>query len=230
MKTKILQNTKSIILALILTLCVGYVSASSTWVGPSVAAPGNNTDTPLNTGSTAQTKNGNLNVHNGYLQAYSDSGPYGLLNYGGYGVYTNNSVYASGPSNNWAGVFSGGGPYGIYTINSSGYYDYLAYSSWGLLTNGNVNASDYYIGATGQWLSTALSNLTNGYASSAGSVGGITGRQTAVYSCPEIYYGGGCYGWQNECIGQLSASSTCQVCSGGSWVRTGCSFAGYLTN
>ncbi|MFA6353620.1 MAG: hypothetical protein WCW93_01670 [Candidatus Paceibacterota bacterium] len=62
MKTKIIQNTKSIILALILTLCVGYVSASSTWNNPPAGTvpPANNTDAPINTGASSQFKDGNL--------------------------------------------------------------------------------------------------------------------------------------------------------------------------
>jgi len=62
MKTKILQNTKSIILALILTLCVGYVSASSTFTNPPTGAtPATyNTDAPINTGASGQMKDGNL--------------------------------------------------------------------------------------------------------------------------------------------------------------------------
>jgi|SRR3989344_8905412 len=54
MKTKtkinIVQNIKSIILALILVAGVGYVSAYSTWVGPTTTPPGNNVDAPINTG------------------------------------------------------------------------------------------------------------------------------------------------------------------------------------
>ena len=52
----------SIILALILTLCVGYVSASSTWVGPTANPTGGNTDTPLNVGSSIQNKAGPLTL------------------------------------------------------------------------------------------------------------------------------------------------------------------------
>jgi hypothetical protein len=61
MKTKIIQNAKTIILALILTLCVGYVSASS-WTGPTAAAPLGNTDTPINAGNAPQIKKGNLDI------------------------------------------------------------------------------------------------------------------------------------------------------------------------
>jgi hypothetical protein len=50
MKTKITQNLKSIILALILVAGVSYVSAYSTWSDPTAAAPGNNADAPINTG------------------------------------------------------------------------------------------------------------------------------------------------------------------------------------
>ena len=60
MKQKIIQNIKSIILALILVVGVSFVSAIGTWSGPTAPAPGNNTDTPLNTGSSNQIKAGNL--------------------------------------------------------------------------------------------------------------------------------------------------------------------------
>ncbi|MFA6257658.1 MAG: hypothetical protein WC671_01455 [Candidatus Paceibacterota bacterium] len=62
MKTKIIQNIKSIILALMLVAGVSYVSAVGTWSGPTATAPGNNTDTPLNVGSTLQSKSGWLGV------------------------------------------------------------------------------------------------------------------------------------------------------------------------
>ena len=41
-------------------LGVGYVSAASTWVGPTATPPGNNTDSPLNAGYDGQIKQGNL--------------------------------------------------------------------------------------------------------------------------------------------------------------------------
>ena len=64
MKTKIIQNIKSIILALILVIGVGYVSAQS-WTPPTASPPGNNTDTPLNVGNSGQTKSGGLTFNTG---------------------------------------------------------------------------------------------------------------------------------------------------------------------
>lgn len=65
MKTKIIQNIKSVILTLVLVLGVSYVSASSTWVAPTASAPGNNTDVPLNVGSVGQIKIGGLTLNTG---------------------------------------------------------------------------------------------------------------------------------------------------------------------
>ncbi|MFA6177802.1 MAG: hypothetical protein WC694_02835 [Candidatus Paceibacterota bacterium] len=65
MKTKIIQNIKSIILALILVLGVSYVSAFSTWVNPTSTPPNNNADTPLNVGNTGQIKVGGLTLNTG---------------------------------------------------------------------------------------------------------------------------------------------------------------------
>ena len=62
MKTKIIQNIKSIILALILVVGVSYVYAYSPWAPPTATAPGNNTDIPLNVSGTGQSKSGKLAV------------------------------------------------------------------------------------------------------------------------------------------------------------------------
>lgn len=50
MKTKITQNIKSIILALVLVAGVGYVSAQSVWTNPGCGPTGCNTPTPINVG------------------------------------------------------------------------------------------------------------------------------------------------------------------------------------
>ncbi len=66
MKTKIIQNIKSIILALILVLGVGYVSAA--WTAAPANPPSNNTPAPINVGGVMgvladlQTKTGDLNL------------------------------------------------------------------------------------------------------------------------------------------------------------------------
>ena len=63
MKTKITQNIKSIILALILVAGVGYVSAA--WTAPVSAPPICNTgdpgcDAPIHVGGVDQTKTGGI--------------------------------------------------------------------------------------------------------------------------------------------------------------------------
>ncbi|HEX8947050.1 MAG TPA: hypothetical protein VF829_02445 [Candidatus Paceibacterota bacterium] len=64
---------------------------------PSSAPPAGNAYAPLTTSPNLETKPGNLNVRDGYMQAYnSNSGSYGLLNYGGYGLYSNSPTYTSG--------------------------------------------------------------------------------------------------------------------------------------
>ena len=55
---KIKQSILAIVIGLVLSAGVSY--AYSTWVGPTVNPPGNNTDTPINTGSGDQTKMGGL--------------------------------------------------------------------------------------------------------------------------------------------------------------------------
>src|SRR3989338_7410230 len=64
MKTKIIQNIKSTILALILVAGVSYVSAVGTWSNPppGTVPPNNNTETPLNVGITPQIKTGSLTL------------------------------------------------------------------------------------------------------------------------------------------------------------------------
>lgn len=87
MKTKIIQNIKSIILALILVLGVSYVSAFSTWVAPTATAPGNNADTPLNVSGTGQIKIGGLTLNcgtNAGCVFNSTSASYGLIVPNGY--------------------------------------------------------------------------------------------------------------------------------------------------
>ena len=59
MKTQIIQTTRTIILALILTLGMSYVMA---WTGPTSAPPDGNTPTPVNVGATDQVKNGGLGL------------------------------------------------------------------------------------------------------------------------------------------------------------------------
>jgi hypothetical protein len=59
MKNQLIQTTKTIILALILTLGMSYVMA---WTGPTSTPPDGNTPTPVNVGATDQVKNGGLGL------------------------------------------------------------------------------------------------------------------------------------------------------------------------
>jgi len=59
MKTKIIQNIKSIIVALVLVAGVAYVSA---WTGPTDTAPDSNTAAPINVSYSSQIKQGNFHI------------------------------------------------------------------------------------------------------------------------------------------------------------------------
>jgi len=96
MKNQIIQTTKTIILALILTLGISYVMA---WTGPTSTPPDGNTPTPINIGTTDQVKNGGLGINalsvfgTGYLgkikvNTTGDTGSWEL--------YTNGDTYTSG--------------------------------------------------------------------------------------------------------------------------------------
>ena len=64
MKTKIIQNTKAVVLGLILAVGMGYAGAQ-TFTGPTCAptdVTGCNTPAPLNVGLSAQTKTGPLTL------------------------------------------------------------------------------------------------------------------------------------------------------------------------
>ena len=59
-------------------------------------------------------------------------------------LQVNGTIYTvASDRGQWAGIFENtGDQYGLVTSNSSGYYDYLAYSSYGLDTNGIVYSSN----------------------------------------------------------------------------------------
>lgn len=59
MRNQLLNATKVITLAVILSFGLSYAIA---WTAPAATPPGGNVDAPINTGSTAQTKAGNLTV------------------------------------------------------------------------------------------------------------------------------------------------------------------------
>ena len=64
----ITQPLKVIALALVLSVGISYVSA---WTAPTATPPSSNVAAPINVGSTAQTKTGNLTAN--YLAASSES-------------------------------------------------------------------------------------------------------------------------------------------------------------
>jgi len=64
----ITQPLKVVALALVLSVGISYVSA---WTAPTVTPPNGNVAAPVNTGSTAQTKTGNITAN--YLFASSES-------------------------------------------------------------------------------------------------------------------------------------------------------------
>lgn len=77
MKTKIIQNIKSIILAILLVIGASYVYAQSgVWTNPECGPTGCNTPTPLNVSNTGQQKLGGLTLN---LGTSGGSAPYGLI-------------------------------------------------------------------------------------------------------------------------------------------------------
>ena len=72
MKKQIIQDIKSIILALIIVLGVGYVSASWTPAPPN--PPSGNVDAPVNVGASAQYKSGFLQVNANDASGTSNAG------------------------------------------------------------------------------------------------------------------------------------------------------------
>jgi hypothetical protein len=96
MKTQLIQTTKTIILALILTLGISYVMA---WTGPTSTPPDGNTPAPVNVGTTDQVKNGGLGINalsvfgTGYVEKLkiNETGDTGAWE-----LYTDGDTYTSG--------------------------------------------------------------------------------------------------------------------------------------
>jgi hypothetical protein len=175
-------NTVSCVLA---ALAIAAIAApAAAWTGPSTAPPGGNVAAPVNVSGTAQSKTGFLNINNGYggasypLSVGSSGSWAGLFNWpytnGGYGILV-------------------GGAYSQFQ-NPSGYYAQLAYSSYGLYTNGNVYASDVYSSAAGIWMSTLVANNPrNGGQYWYGAYSYIPNPATGGYSCPSGFSAYGPY-------------------------------------
>lgn len=107
MKAKIVQNIKSVILALILVLGVGYVSAVGTWSNPTATPPGNNADTPLNVAFGNQIKQGTLWIK-GYTNATTTSTNGLIVENGRVGIKTTNpaaGLHLAGASGSNRGFF-----------------------------------------------------------------------------------------------------------------------------
>jgi hypothetical protein len=127
--------------------------------------------------------------------------------YGGYfsgniGLYAqgSNSSYGYTGHPSYGGFFSG--PHGVYSQNQVGYYTYLDYagSSWGLYTNGNTYAADYYVAATGQWLSTisngrAFGGMFTTWAANPYTGGGSCPAGTNLYTGGTYQYGSNYITW-----------------------------------
>jgi hypothetical protein len=62
MKILLKESLKIVLLASIAILFVVGVTFAQTWTSPPSSPPNNNTPAPINVGSTAQTKSGNLNI------------------------------------------------------------------------------------------------------------------------------------------------------------------------
>ena len=156
---------KTVRATLFIALATMATTPAVAWTGPTAAPPGGTVPaTPINTSATAQTKSGSFtsnaqilaNVPSGYAAwsvegtvgqygGYFNGTAWGVQGFGGsnegiYGQSTSNiGVHGINSSNNsWGGYFTGG--YGVYSANSAGYYSQLDNGSWGLLTNGYIQA------------------------------------------------------------------------------------------
>ena len=67
-----------------------------------------------------------------------------INNAGTYGIYSNGMIQSNSSwGANWAGYFANAaGVYGFMSTNTTGYYTQM-YSSWGLITNGNVGTASF---------------------------------------------------------------------------------------
>lgn len=151
-KSFLSQASRAAILSAIVAGTFGTVMA---WTGPTAVPPGGNTAAPINTSAAGQTKAGSFT--------------------------TSSYIDATGPTGNWAGIFRPAGIYGIVTTtNSAGYWAYVGYSSYGLLTNGDVcinGGKCLSSTASGPTVGGGFENLSNGQCWVVNSV-------TGGCSCP----------------------------------------------
>ncbi len=97
---KTLSTLKVVVLALVLGLGISY--AQAVWTGPTAPPTGNNVEAPVNIGSTAQIKTGDLTVGNLTLTG-STIKPSSQSNAGGLFLNYNTGLYTAmmGNSNSW---------------------------------------------------------------------------------------------------------------------------------
>lgn len=227
MKHTILQTLKVIALALVLSFGLSYVYA---WTAPTVTPPNGNVSAPINVGSTAQTKAGDIcTTSGGTTKCLSSAGDNlgnhtatQALNMGTNNINASgsNSTYGSltmqGTKNGWAGInFKDGvSNSGTLMMNPS-YSGFLnaADNQWRMLVTdsagpgllGNTYANDYYSYAAGKWMS---------------QMGG-GGGATNVYSCLVCASNAPNNGW----CGYVLSLSTSDFIGYG----TSCSYVGKLT-
>lgn len=174
----------------VLALTFIAVAPVAAWTGPSTAPPGGNTAAPINSSGMTQTKAGYLGVNGGYTGGYY---PFSVSNTGA----SSWTAIFNWPYNTATGhgilVGSSASGYSQFE-NGSGYYSLLAYSSYGLYTNGNVYASDIYDAASGIWMSTlASNNPRNGGMYWYGAYTYIPNPATGGYGCPSGFSAYGAY-------------------------------------
>ncbi|MDD5720891.1 MAG: hypothetical protein PHT16_00360 [Candidatus Pacebacteria bacterium] len=240
MKTKIIQNIKSIVLALILVIGGSYVFASSTWVGPTATAPNNNTDTPINVGNIGQIKQGNLWIKG--LTTSGGAAAYGLIvENGNVGIGTtsptqkldilgvtywgdvsgkgflgyngNNAVVGAGGAVGGSLVLKANGKETVYISNGNvGIGTPNPTQKLDLGTTGNITANDYWINSVGKWAS-----QLNGGALSFGGIYTMTGPSSSA-ACALTNPATGACSCPNGYTSQRIVVTQCSVngdCTGG---------------
>jgi hypothetical protein len=203
LKNEILKGGKTFLIVMILFFAVQFIYA---WTGPNLPPPQDNTPTPINVSSTAQTKTGQLTVGGLNLPAGAV-----ITGGGSVGTYGATSVY--GEKSGWSGIDfrnNNGNSAGTLMMHGSysGFYN-SANNNWRWYATeggntyqpGYVQASDVYAG--GRWMSSIVSD---------------TGVRSVTMNCYSAYtgcpYNGYLSGYGHYC-------STCVdgVCSG--YVVTG---------
>ncbi len=166
MKNLALQNTKILILAVIISLSATYAYAE--WNNPTATPPGNNTPTPLNVSATNQAKAGALGADifiTGGGKGWSD------LTYGG-GWYMTDTSWIRAYGNK--GIYTGG------QISAGG--NIMAWSN--LAVNGSITLGGV---SRNSWPGGSLDRRTaNGNPASCGKANSGCGATSVAY-CPAGY-------------------------------------------